>query len=469
MPIDVLPDEVLLEIFDFYVGENEDEFDIKKEEIEGWQTLVHVCRRWRTIVFASTIRLNLRLVCTSKTPAKDTLDVWPALPLLIDDDDFLSEGVDNIIAALKYSDRVDEIHLSNVGDSAMEKVLAAMQVPYPDLTHLELDSSGTVPVVPDSFLGGHAPNLQMLGLDRIPVPGLPKLLSHSTELSNLYLYGIPHSGYFSPEAMVTCLSTLTGLDEFGLEFESPQSFPDQSSRRSPLLKRSVLPALKGFVFKGVSEYLEVLISLIDSPLLERLNITFFNQIDFHTPHIVQFVRRTPVLKALEKARLTFGADAAVNLSSATTQSEQLNLKILCRELDWQVSSLEQLCILFFPSIFEPEDLYIFQRKNFEPDWKDNVDSALWLALLHPFTSLENLYLSKELASRILPALQELVGGRTTEVLPSLQNIFLEELRPSSVPVQEAIGTIDTARQVSGHPVTFSLWERDLKLEGYRGP
>jgi hypothetical protein len=33
--------------------------------------------------------------------------------------------------------------------------------------------------------------------------------------------------------------------------------------------------------------------------------------------------------------------------------------------------------------------------------------------------------SEELVPRISPALQELVGGRTTEVLPALENILLE--------------------------------------------
>jgi hypothetical protein len=44
--IDVLPDEVLLEIFDFYVDEDESAYEIPiyKEEVEAWQALVHVCR-----------------------------------------------------------------------------------------------------------------------------------------------------------------------------------------------------------------------------------------------------------------------------------------------------------------------------------------------------------------------------------------------------------------------------------------
>jgi hypothetical protein len=41
----------------------------------------------------------------------------------------------------------------------------------------------------------------------------------------------------------------------------------------------------------------------------------------------------------------------------------------------------------------------------------------------------------------------------------LQNIFLEGLQPSG-PVQEGIVKFVAARQLSGHPITVSLWERD---------
>ena len=56
----------------------------------------------------------------------------------------------------------------------------------------------------------------------------------------------------------------------------------------------------------------------------------------------------------------------------------------------------------------------------------------------PFASVINLYLSMRVAPRIVAALQELVGARSMEVLPTLQNIFLEELQPSD-PVQEGVG------------------------------
>jgi hypothetical protein len=456
MSIDMLPDDVLLEIFDFFQKE-ENEID---ERIEGWQSLVHVCQRWRSLVFGSPRRLNLRLFCSDKTPARDTLDVWPALPLFIrcNRSYFTTKSIDNIVAVLKRSHRVRYINLINLKGSDLQKLSAAMQEPFPELTDLELWSDDKmVSVLPDSFLGGSAPRLELLSLHNIPFPGLPKLLLSAAHLRTLELRSIPHSGYFSPEAIVTSLSTLTRLTTLWLLFESPPSRPDQARERLPPLTRSVLPVLTFLEFKGVSEYLEVVVARIDSPQLDTLRITFFNDIVFDTSQLAQFIRRTPILKALTKAHVTFeGGEVSVDLPSRTSRYEGLNVRILCIELDWQVSSMEQVCSSCLTPISMLDDLYI-KILHPNPNWQDNTENAQWLELLHPFTAAKNLYLSEEIARRIVPALEELVGARATEVLPSLKNIFLEG-QPSG-PIQEDIQQFVATRQVSGHPVAVSYGQK----------
>ena len=59
-----------------------------------------------------------------------------------------------------------------------------------------------------------------------------------------------------------------------------------------------------------------------------------------------------------------------------------------------------------------------------PRWQDDVENTLWQELLLPFAAVKNLYPCKECVPRIARALQELVEGRTTEVLPNLENVFL---------------------------------------------
>jgi hypothetical protein len=324
--IDVLPDDVLLDIFHFYIPHA----PYVRKEIEGWQSLVHVCRRWRSLVFGSPRCLDLQLYCTPRTPAKDTLDVWPALPLIVKGW-MASSGTDNIIAALGQSNRVCKVHLWRLAGWQLEEVLAQMQVPFPELTHLWLWSDDeTVPVIPDSFLDGSAPRLRSVYLNGVPFPGLPKLLLSATHLVSLRLNNIPHSGYISPEAMVALISVLSSLKSLFLRFQSPQSHPGWESRSLPPPKCSILPALDVLDFKGVTEYLEDLVTFIDAPQLNYLDITFFNQIDFDCPQLAQFINRTPKLRALDEARVQFN-DIFARVALPARSTSSIEIAISCRE------------------------------------------------------------------------------------------------------------------------------------------
>ena len=461
----LLPDDVLLEIFDFYVNSPHYE---AKTRAEAWQSLVHVCRRWRNLVFGSRRRLNMQLYCTPQTPAKDRLDIWPALPLLIMGSMVTSSGLGNVIAALGQSDRIREVTLV-LTSWVLEKVVALMQVSFPELTDLRLSSYNETPVIPDSFLGGSAPRLQMLYLNYVPFLGLPKLLLSATQLVHLHLFGIPHSGYISPKAVVATLSALSSLNTLCLQFRSPQSRPDLESPGLLPPKRSVLPALNAFRFKGVTEYLEELVTRIDTPQLDQLDITFFNQIDFHCPRLAQFIYCTQALTALNEGHVHFdNRMASIRLRSPTSKisSGNFQIDISCREPDWQLSSIEQVCGSSFPPLPTVEDLYI-EHQYSQQVWKDDaIENTLWMQLLLPFTTVKNLYLSKEFVPGIAAALQDLVGGGITEVLPSLQNILVEGLEPSG-PGQGCIGRFVAARQlrVSNHPIAISVWDKDFDESG----
>jgi hypothetical protein len=466
--IDILPDVALLEIFDFYVNQAREEeekgpFQIR---VQAWHTLVHVCRKWRSIALESPRRLDLRLFCTDTTPVKETLAVWPPLPIVIAQYNQLAQ-LDNIILALEHNDRVCQIDLFSVTNSQSEEVLAAMQQPFPVLTDLVIwfDEwwKGEMPaVVPESFLGGSAPRLRYLELERVPFPGLPNLLLSATGLVTLSLLKIPHSGYISPEAMVRCLSTLTRLERLSLGFESPLSRPVRESRRPHPPTRSALPALTYFQFKGVSEYLEDLVARIDVPLLDGLNIMFFHQLIFDTPQLAQFLARTPNIQPPVEAGITF-SDRYVEVTSPRTFPRKFMLGIRCRPSDWQLSSLAQVCSSSVPQVLVPtgtvERLDICEMGYGLPRWQDDIEDSQWLEVLHPFTALKELHVSREFLPRIAPAFQDLAGERVTEVLPALQSLFLEGLNwyPSG-PVQEAIEKFVAARQLAGHPIAVSHWD-----------
>ena len=462
----MLPDDVLLAIFDSYLREKN---LYSYGPTQAWQSLIHVCRRWRSVVLGSPRHLDLRLCYIASTRSRHTLDIWPALPVVIKGDGGNSTiGADNVAAALKCSDRVCEIslHISKILD--LEILLAAMQQPFPELTDLGLWWFGRIDeteVVPDSFLGGFAPNLEFFLLDGIPFPGFPKLLLSATHLVDLRLHNIPHSGYFSPDAMAAALSTLTSLKYLSLSFNSPESCPDLETRRLSPSTRSVLPILTKLSFKGVSEYLEDLLTGIDAPQLNSFSINFFNDIVFDTPELIRFISQTPVSSALEIVHIVL-EDGTAATAHATFRPKihghvGFEVSILCEGLDWQLSSLEQVCTSCLPFLSTLGDLYILDRiPEFSPPVQDIVENrVLWLELLHPFTAVKNLYLSEQIALRIGPALQELVEGRATEVFPTLENIFLQRLNlKSSGRAPEGIGLFVAARQsASHHPIVISPW------------
>ena len=449
----MLPEDVLLEVFKFYVDEAADD---TKSGIEAWQTLVHVCRLWRNIVFGSPRRLNLRLVCTPETPVRKALDVWPAfkLPLCIRGYRYdPAESADDTLAALGHSDRIHQLEI-DIRHSQLEDFFLAMEVPFPQLTYLRLSTTSpihptTPPAIPDSFLGGFAPLLKTLILDHIPFPGLPKFLLSATNLVTLRLCDIPRSGYIPPEAMVTCLPMLTSLRQLTII-----CLYDRETHFTPP-KRSVLPALTFFEFICAGRYLEHLVAHIDAPRLNHLDISA--TIYSATPQLLQFVGRTPSLQAPGNARFAF--TPSVVRVTLLSQTGTFSLKICngypFNMTDLRALALARVCTLALPLLSAVENLVFYEPGDLSSQlrWEDDIEITRWLEILRPFTAVKNLYISEECGLHIAPALQELVAGTMIEVLPSLENLFLSSLQPSG-PVHEGIKQFVAARQL-----TVSLWDQ----------
>ena len=139
MTIDMLSDNVLVEIFDFYVNVYNPFLDTPN----AWHTLVHVCRRWRYIVFASPHRLNLRLEYEGHQPLSKILDAWPVLPVILRSSTSHPKSDrrwNNLVATLEseHYNRICEISITDMPKSRWERFAAAMQKPFSGA-----DSSGS--------------------------------------------------------------------------------------------------------------------------------------------------------------------------------------------------------------------------------------------------------------------------------------------------------------------------------------
>ncbi|KAH9958060.1 hypothetical protein BC827DRAFT_624533 [Russula dissimulans] len=291
--IDILPDEVLLDIFDFY------RMDFIYYPWK-WRTLVHVCRRWRHAVFASPRRLDLQFFCTPRTPVRDLLEFLPPMPIMISNWGGTSspcpslglEDGSQVISAISQRDRVCWVHLDGLESSLLETLVVMMQETFPTLTCLRLSSNDeAAPALPETFLGGSTPRLRTFRLHGIPFPDLPKLLLSTSNLIDLRLEKIPDSGYISPHAMASGLSTATKLEILIIDFRSVDPHPEPASQHPSSLSRVALPALTYFKFEGNGGYFDNFTTRIESPILVLDQSWHNNSPDRHVFYEVSYTRR----------------------------------------------------------------------------------------------------------------------------------------------------------------------------------
>jgi hypothetical protein len=470
--IGTLSDDELLETFSFYVAKAHEAYEadsidrVESKQLEAWHTLVHVCRRWRILVFGSPRRLNLRLRCTINRSVEQMLDVWPTLPIVVHgrELDFLppparGEKSKNIIAALGLRDRVCEITLC-LRPSLFDRFITMTQEPFTGLTRLELISThvGSI-LLPDSFLGGYAPLLRSLYLDHVQFPALPKFLLSTNDLVELCLINLPRRGYISPEAMAACLSTLTSLKMFDLRYYYPESPPHRSGKRSSSPSTYInLPALNHFQFHGNGEYIDELVTHISTPHLTYIRIMLVNHLVFDISQVTQFISRVDNFKEPHQAVLEFhfeDADINFSLFEDATNRTTLLIRIPRMESEWRFFSLAETCglssSLFRPSSFE--SLTIVDKTSLT--YMEDMDTR-WLELLQMFSAVKDLYLCDKLVLSLGRALRGLTGERATLVLPVLQRIFIRRHQKSEA-VGWEIGPFITERRLSGHPVAAHDW------------
>ena len=360
---------------------------------------------------------------------------------------FYDKSQDNIIAALKHHDRVIQIDIEG---SRLEPYFAVTRKPFPVLTDLELTSYDQMALVLDEeFLGGSTPRLQRFSLCKIAFPTFPKLALSGNCLSSLSLSRIPIAGYISPEAMATCLATLPSLERLDIGFESPRSRPDRIGLPPPT--RAVLPTLGHFEFKGVSEYLEDLVARIDAPKLGSIRIQLFMDLLFNIPQLSKFIVRAEGTKSLNSAEIVFFSSAI-----QITFEYVIKLEIICREPDWQASSMAQVCSQLSPLHSHVKWLYIREGTPGQAQQGNGINPTQFLELFDLFPAMQSLCISGELRPLVARALQDLTGDIATEVLPFLYRLVFRG-PSSSGSIQKDIQKFITARQDSIHPVDVE-WE-----------
>ena len=437
--IDVLSDDALLAIFFLFK-------EVYSSDPSWWEPLVHVCRRWRRVIFTSPRRLTLTLLCTSGTPTASSLDIWPPFPIAVH---FVPSGdlrdiLDiNLVAALEHRDRVTEIRFDYLREPNLKLfTFRLMLSPFSALTHLSLGSfDDRTIVLPDRFLGGYAPSLRTLSLERIAFVNLPKLLFSATHLVTLRLYSVPVLPYISPVTLATCLAVMPDLRQLEIEFQVRIPLSDQP----PLPTRVVLPSLTSLVFMGASGYSKELLAQIDAPILQTLSLTFFDR-GARTPQLLRFINCAESLRPPIQVKVEFDVHMVL---LKFMPSDSFELAIVCDDLAGQISSVALACRELLPLLTRVERLDLYCNNRL-PSTK-SMNPGHPLELFQPFINLQNLYVSKKVWPQVAPALQGLTGESAAEVLPQLRTLFLEELEKSGQ-VWESIESFIAARRRSDQPV-----------------
>jgi hypothetical protein len=382
------------------------------------------------------------------------LDIWPALPIAIGAGGIDHEIVENVISAFQYEGRVSQISIHSRLNNMLETIVEAMKHPFPTLTRLSIDSADqTAMVLPDSLLGGCAPRLRSLRLQNVAFSALPKLLLSATGLVDLSLSHIDLSQWMSPSAMFDCLSLLTGLEQFCLEFKSRYYFGRENQDLHSTL--AVLPHLTTLHFQGPTEYFDGLFPTIDTPLLKRVDIQFFDPPTFDMMRITSLLGLTETFEMPDRAYLLIAhelVDVILSPRKGTKDDKLLQLSMTWKLKDWYLTRV------YYPSSSPSPHYPIESSRQRIRAITMNRGRTHWLDLLRFFPATENLYLYTRIGSCIVFALQELAPEEVTKVLPALQNLFIEHLWLSGH-VEEAIGKFVAARRRFGHPVAVHRWER----------
>ena len=473
-PIHMLDDDSLINVFYFcrpvaldhegigLDGPSKENFKLERDLERWWYKVAQVFQRWRYLMLASPSYLKLFLVCTNGTPLADMLAHLPPLPLIINYVVGYRLGYRNrrrltakdeeaILLALQHRDRVRRIHL-RIPIAKLQRVVVAMGDHFPILEYVYIAPYGKHErlMLPRTF---QAPRLRHLILQGFAYPIGSLLLATPAGLVTLSLENILPSTYFHPSDLLPWLALMPQLETLGISFRSPVLDRDIGRRllRSPTLTPLTLPNLRWFEFQGVSAYLEALLARLIAPLLQRLKISFFFQLNYTVPHLLQFMSTAENLK-FSSARVIFKSEAVV-VTALPRKGDWIydasKLVVRC-ELPGLSSRVNSTARFFnaLHQVFSPvEHLTLDHDGLFS---LGGVIATQWRELLRLFPNVKNLAVENGL---------ELFGKLSRSLLmddiePPLE-LFpeLNELRIfGGGDTGDKFKPFINARQVSGHPI-----------------
>lgn len=273
----------------------------------------------------------------------------PPLPLIVnhldlDGHTITIEEEEGILLALQHRDRMRRVHL-DMPVPHLQRLLLAMDGEFPMLENLLItppDKHDVGLVLPKDF---QAPHLRHLLLVNFDFSVGSALLTTGVGLVTLFLDYIFPSAYFRPNYFLERLTLMPQLEILGLSFHFP--IPIREFKRqllqTPAKAHATLPNLRWFDFRGGSACLEVVLPQMTTPLLEKLQVIFFNQLTVSIPCLLQFMNAAPNLK-FSCAEVNFD-DGFVHVRLYPREGAILNasfIRVGSTHLEWQLAVAAQI-------------------------------------------------------------------------------------------------------------------------------
>ena len=394
----------------------------------------------------------------------------PPLPLAIDffhtHRDITTEDEKEIFLALERRDRLRCVRLL-IPRRNMWNLIWALGEEYPVLECLIMTLN--VPVecqMARELPRLQAPRLRHLILRGFVLPIEPRLLETAVGLVTLGL-DMFRPEDFGPDTLLQILLSISLMPHLEtLLFVLPRhnvGLRFALLAHTPIMTQQVtLPNLRRLVFEGVSECIEAVICQIAAPLLETLDIRFFDQLMFsvHVPGLFQFVKTTENFRFNCAKFKFFGEGVRVDFyPRREARTHSLSIYVHANSLRWQVSSVADL----FNSSIDSIEIFstvehltlenrVVHRSAFES--YNEVDRTRWHDFFISFGNAKILHVDdgffKEFFCTFPPESPD-DGEFALELLPRLEELtYYEWLRSDDTAFTSFI---DYARQDAGRLVT----------------
>ena len=247
----------------------------------------------------------------------------------------------------------------------------------------------------------------------------------------------------------------------------PNSEIESQLSHTPITTQVTLPNLRRFTFWGNSGYLETLLPHMTTPVLQVLDVNFFNQLSFSraVPRLLQFINTTDHLRFSRAALLFYHEGVFMvldNPPAGTGPVRWTSFHIPCRHLDWQVSSIAQILSNLFPVLSSVADLILDYREHaLSSELHNEVDPTLWREFLGSCRNLQTLRVHKCLVGDVSRSLQ--LDGEQLLELPELRELVC----PTESVEDKSFASFIHNREVAGQSVKLIGETFPVGQMGYR--